>query len=388
LATYLKKLPLTQSKYVIFLDEMPWMDTPKSGFVSALEFFWNQYVSRMDHVLLIACGSASSWIRKKLIKARGGLYNRVTSRLKLRAFNLYETELYLQNKGINLNHYELIELYMVMGGIPFYLKAVERGRSLPQLIDEICFNPQGALVEEYGQLYHSLFRNAEWHVTIVEQLAAHPQGMTRQALTQSTKLSEGNLSRTLEELIECDFIIVLDPLFNKKKEAIYKLIDLYSLFYHKFIRANQGTGKRTWEQLSKSSSYQAWSGYAFENIALLHLPQIKAALGISGVFTRHNSWKFKGNDELPGTQIDMIIDRADRVIHLCEAKFTQENYIMTAATAGQMRQRRMIFKQVSKTKKLVFGTLLSTYPAIKNQHYLSEIDNEVTMDKLFLPDPE
>jgi uncharacterized protein len=388
LAIYLKNLPPTENKHVVFLDEMPWMDAPKSGFVSALEFFWNQYVSRMDHVLLIACGSASSWIRKKLINARGGLYNRVTSRLKLRAFNLHETELYLQNKGIQLTHYQLIELYMVMGGVPFYLKAIKRGKSVPQLIDEICFSPQGALAEEYGQLYHSLFRNAEWHVALVEQLAAHPQGMTRKALTQATKLSEGNLSRTLEELIECDFVMVLEPLLNRKKETIYKLIDLYSLFYLKFINANQGTGKQTWEQLSKSSSYQAWSGYAFENIAILHLPQIKAALGISGVFTRHNSWKFKGNDELPGTQIDLIIDREDRVINLCEAKFTQENYIMNAAAAAQMRQRKMIFKDISQTKKLVLATLLSTYPAIKNQHYLSEIDSEVTMDKLFLPDPE
>jgi hypothetical protein len=234
-------------------------------------------------------------------------------------------------------------------------------------------------------LYHSLFKNAESHIAIIETLAAHPQGMSRSDVATRTKLQEGSLSRTLEELLECDFISLFQPFSNKKKEAIYKLTDLYSLFYLKFIQNNKGASDKVWEQLTKNNSYTAWSGYAFENICMLHINQIKSALGIRGVFTKHNAWKFKGNDELPGAQIDMIIDRADQIINLCEAKFTKENFILTNAYTAQLRLKKTIFKQATNTKKAIFTTLLTTYPTLQNKYYLEEIENEVTMDKLFEP---
>jgi uncharacterized protein len=383
LAKYLAELPETETKHVVFIDEMPWMDTPKSEFISALEFFWNQHVSKLDNVLLVACGSASSWIRKNLIKARGGLYNRITQRIRLMPFNLHETNLFLQSMGIHLPHYHILELYMAMGGIPFYLKEVEKGKSIPQLIDDICFSPQGLLTEEYEQLYHSLFRNAELHVLAIEKLAANPQGMTRTDIANATKIAESSLTRTLEELVECDFITYFSPFLNKKKEGIYKLTDLYSLFYLKFIQDNKGSGSKIWEQLCKESTYTAWSGYAFENICMGHINQIKAALGISGVFTQHSSWKFKGDDVLPGAQIDMVIDRADNIIHICEAKFTKESFGINNIYAERLQLRKSVFKQATQTKKAVFTTLLTTYPAMKNMYYLGEIDNEISMDKLF-----
>lgn len=362
---------------------MAFGNTARSGFVSALEFFWNQHLSRMDNVLLIACGSASSWIRKNLINARGGLYNRVTQRIKLTPFSLHETDIFLQSMGLQLPKYQILEIYMAMGGIPFYLKEIERSKSVPQLIDEICFSRQGLLRSEYGQLYYSLFKNAEMHIAIIEALAARPQGMTRTDIAQATKMNESTLTRTMEELEECDFIGRYPPFLNLKKESVFKLTDLYSLFFLKFIQPNQGNAKQVWEQLSKSPAYTSWSGYAFENICLLHTDQIKAALGISGVFTQHSSWKFKGDDVLPGAQIDMLIDRADQIIHLCEAKFTKDHYAITQEYAGKLRLRKSIFKQATQTKKAVFTTLLTTYPAIKNKHYLEEVDSEITMEHLF-----
>ncbi|MEO0044664.1 MAG: hypothetical protein RL329_4113 [Bacteroidota bacterium] len=383
LAIYLAQLADTATKQVVFLDEMPWLDTPKSEFIAALEFFWNQHVSKMDHILLIACGSASSWIRKNLIQARGGLYNRVTQRIRLAPFNLYESNLFLQSMGVYLPQYQVLELYMAMGGIPFYLKEVEKGKSATQLIDEICFSTQGLLTEEYAQLYHSLFRNAEIHITIIEALAAHPQGMTRTEIATTTQIAESPLSKTLEELVECDFITLFEPLLNKSKTALFKLTDLYSLFYLKFIQHHKGAGAKIWEQLGQQTTYKAWSGYAFENICMMHTDQIKAALGISGVFTKHHSWKFKGNDTLPGAQVDMVIDRADQIIHLCEAKFTKENFAINTTYAQHLRLRKSIFKQATLTKKGVFTTLLTTYPALKNKYYLEEVDNEITMEQLF-----
>ena len=360
---------------------MPWIDTPKSEFIAALEFFWNQHVSKLNNIILIGCGSTSSWIRKKLINARGGLYNRITQRIKLRAFSLHETELFLLEKGINYSRYQILELYMAMGGIPFYLNEIERGKSAVQSINEICFSKDGLLHDEYFQLYHSLFRNAENHIKIIETMASKPQGMIRADLLNETKISDASLGRALEELVECDFISIYQPLINKKKESIYKLTDLYSLFYLKFIRNNKGN--KSWEQLSNQSTYTAWSGYAFENICMQHIEQIKIALGISGIFSNTSSWKFKGNDELLGTQIDMLIDRADQVINLCEVKFTKDNFVITNNYSTQLKLKKSIFRQVTQTKKAIFTTLITTYPAIRNKYYLEEIDNEIHMEKLF-----
>jgi uncharacterized protein len=380
---YLNSLPKRKSKCVIFIDEMPWLDTPKSGFISALEFFWNQHLANMNHIVLIACGSASSWIRKKLIHARGGLYNRVTQRINLKPFNLHETELFINSMGIKLPQYQIVELYMTMGGIPFYLKEITKGKSATQQIDHICFSPHGLLNEEYTQLYYALFKNAEHHIAIIEALAAQPQGLTRSDISIATGISEGSLSRTIEELIECDFISTYQPFANKKKATIYKLTDLYSLFYLKFIKPNKGATKKTWEQLSAHPKYKAWSGYAFENICVMHTDQIKAALGISGVYSKTNSWKFTGNDALPGAQIDMILDRADQSINLCEAKFTKENFILTKNYAAQLRLKKAIFDKATQTKKVTFTTLITTYPTLKNKYYHEVIDNEVTINKLF-----
>jgi uncharacterized protein len=385
LAAFLQTASKKKKKQVIFIDEMPWLDKPKSQFISALEYFWNHYASNIDNVLLIACGSASSWIKKKLVNARGGLYNRVTERIQLFPFNLHETELFIHSLGVDMPRYQILELYMAMGGIPFYLNKIIKGRSSAQLIDSICFSQNGLLRGEYTQLYHSLFKSAEYHIAIIEALANKPQGLMRQELARSTKISEGSLSRTLEELIECDFISIYYPFSNKKKTSIYKLTDLYTLFYLKFIQSNKKGADGTWTQLSKQNTFKAWSGYAFENICMVHEAQIKKALGISGVYTNTSAWKFSGNDAMPGAQIDMIIDRADQTIHLCEAKFTTGALAINKKMAEQLRTKKSIFRDATKTKKSIFTTLLTTYPALKNKYYLGEIENEITMDKLFEP---
>jgi uncharacterized protein len=383
LANYLLGLKATNTKHVVFIDEMPWIDTPKSDFVSALEYFWNQHASKMDNVLLIACGSASSWIRKKLISARGGLYNRVTQRIKLQPFTLYETELYLKSKGIKLPQYQILELYMTMGGIPFYLNEVEKGMSATQAINAVCFTKEGLLNEEYAQLYYAIFKNAENHVAIIEALAAQPQGLTRTDIAQKANVAEGSLSRSLEELLESDFVALIAPFQNKKKEAVYKLIDLYSLFYLKFISPQKQGGQNAWEILSQQNTYTAWSGYAYENICMMHISQIKNALGIGSVLTKQSSWKYRGDATYPGAQIDLVIDRTDQCINLCEAKFAKENFAIDKAYAEKLRIKKAVFKNGTNTKKALFTTLLSTYPAIRNQYYQEEIVNEVTMDRLF-----
>jgi AAA+ ATPase superfamily predicted ATPase len=385
LTDYLYSLHTTKgTRAVVFIDELPWLDTPKSGFVPALEYFWNQHASKMNHVLLIACGSVASWMIKKLLKSKGGLYNRVTARLKLEPFSLGQTAAYCQQKGIKLSHYQIVQLYMAMGGIPFYLNALEPGISVVQLIDEICFSTTGLLADEYEKMYYSLFKNAENHLAIIEALAKHPYGMIRGALMNASGLPPGGtFARTLEELLDNGFIIKLHPFQKKEKESIYRLIDMYSLFYLRFIRGNAGRAGVSWQLLSADSSYTIWSGYAYENICLLHTKQILKKLGLSGTLTRISSWYFKGTDELPGAQIDVMIDRKDGMINLCEVKFSNKEFVITKEYAAKLRQKSSIFESVTQTKKTVIQTLISTYAAMQNVHYLENIQSEVCMDDLF-----
>ena len=379
----------TKGKMVVFIDEMPWLDTPKSGFVQALEYFWNQHVSKMKRVLLIACGSAASWMKKKLLKSKGGLYNRVTRRIKLQPFNLYETELFCQQKNLKFTRYHILQLYMAMGGIPFYLNELYAGKSVVQLIDEICFTSTGLLSDEYDQLYYSLFKNAANHVAIIEALARHPYGLLRNQLVQKSGLPDGGtFVRALDELLESGFILKYSPFRKKQKDSIYRLIDLYSLFYLRFIKGNVNDRGNIWQRLSTESSFVAWSGYAFENICMLHTTQILSKLGLSGTITQVVSWHHNGDEEIPGAQIDLLIDRKDGFINLCEAKFSNKEYAITKDYAAQLRRKRFVFEQVTKTKKSVVTTLITTYPAIHNKYYLEEIHSEVTMEDLFRDESE
>jgi len=383
LAQYLRSLRKNR-KRVVFIDELPWLDTHKSGFVPALEYFWNQYVSRMDHILLVVCGSANSWIQKKLFKSKGGLYNRVTHRIKLEPFTLAETEKLFVQHRVKLSRYQIIELYMAMGGIPHYLKEIQPGKSSIQSIDEICFSKDGLLHDEFNQLYPSIFTQAENHLAIINALSKKPQGLTRSLLVKSSKLSDGGIiSRTLSELVDAGFVSIQLPFLKKKKDAIYKLSDFYSLFYYKFIKSNRHSGPGSWEKISLGSAYKAWSGYAFENVCFAHIDQIKEALGIRGIYSKTSSWKFFGNNELPGAQIDLLINRGDQVINLCEAKFSREPFLINKAYAKKLRDRLLIFKHVTNTRKAIFNTLLTTYPPIRNGYLLEQFQSDVTMDALF-----
>jgi uncharacterized protein len=369
-------------KFVIFIDELPWLDTPKSGFLSALEYFWNQHGSRMNHLCFITCGSAASWIIKNLLFAKGGLYNRITKRIELKPFTLVETAEFCKAKYLKFTSYQIAQLYMVLGGIPFYWEEVEQGKSVAQTIDKLCFSANGILANEFKPLYQSLFQNADISIEIVRQLAEQPYGLTRNELLKKLQISNGgSFVRTIESLIDCGFVVSLQPFDKRNRESLLRVIDFYSIFYLKFIE-NAGKSQNQWENLSNNSSYITWQGYAYENICLIHQQAIQKALGISGVFTKVSSFYFKGNDTLPGSQIDLVLERNDGIIQLCEVKFTNKEFIVDKNYIAKLRQRRLIFETVTKTKKAVVSTLFTTYPAIRNEYYLEEIHSEVCLEEM------
>ncbi|RZM07947.1 MAG: ATP-binding protein, partial [Pedobacter sp.] len=312
--------PLTaKNRTIIFIDEFPWIASPKSGFLSAFEHFWNTWASQQDNLVVVICGSAASWMINKIIKNRGGLHNRVTKRIRLLPFTIGETEAYLKERKIKLSRFQVLQLYMAMGGIPQYLKEVAMGESTAQTIDRLCFTKDGILHGEFKNLYHSLFDKAEYHLEVVRALASNGNGLTRTEIINITKLnSGGHVTRLLDELTESGFISSYIPFGKTSKDLLYKLTDEYSLFYLKFIENSRATGAGTWLRFMTGRSWQSWSGFAFEGICMKHVPQLKKAMGIEAVYAEESVWRHRPKSPSDkGAQIDLVLDRADNSISLC-----------------------------------------------------------------------
>ena len=369
-----------EEKKVLFIDELPWLDTRKSEFIQALEHFWNGWASNRTDILLIVCGSSASWMINKLINNKGGLHNRITAKLKIEPFKLKECKAYIENKQIVLSDYHLIELYMVLGGIPYYWDAVEQGKSTFQLVQSICFENNGILKSEFNTVFKSLFTHGEKHEIIIESIALKNKGLTREEIIKNTKLPNGgSLTRMLKELEESGFIRSYAPLGKKTKNTLYQLIDFYSGFYLKFIKPNQ---KQEVNWLSKidNPEYQSWTGYAFEQVCLYHTLEIKKALGIQGVDSKQYSWKSTTTTE--GAQIDLLIDRNDKTINLCEIKFASSEFIIEKKYDLNLRNKINAFKLETKTKKSIHLTMITPY-GIANNQYSGLVQNSLTMNCLF-----
>ena len=383
LKEHLETLKTSNRKKIIFIDELPWVATAKSDFLTGFSYFWNSYASK-NNIIVIICGSATAWMIKKIINNKGGLHNRVTRKILLQPFSLSETEAYFDARNILFNRYQLLQLYMTMGGIPHYLDQVEGGKSAIQNIDEICFSAQGLLRTEFDNLYSSLFSNPERYEIIVSALASTWKGLNRSAILSKTNLKDGGgVSTILKELEQSGFISSYVPFNKKKKDTLYRLTDNYSLFYLKYIKNIPTNESGNWNSLSQTQSWKSWSGYAFENICLQHIDNIKIALGIAGVHSRHFSFFSKATDENEGVQIDLLIDRQDNVLSLCEIKFYNDEFVLSKEDAGKLRRKRTLLKRISKTKKQIFIVLITTFGMVTNKHSLGLIDNVVGMDDLF-----
>jgi len=250
-----------RGKKVVFFDELPWLASKRSGFLKGLSYFWNSWAIQ-QHIVVVICGSAASWMIDKVVNHKGGLHNRITQRIYLQPFTLCETGLYFKARKINLDHYQILHLYMAMGGIPHYLNEVKKGLSAVQNIDQISFAKNGLLYDEFDKLFSALFNQADAHMQVVRALAKKAIGLTRSEIIKVTKLKDGGgLSKVLKELEHSGFISKYYPFDKKKKDSLFRLTDEYSLFYLKFIEKNKTKGKVSWQQLSQTQSYKTWCGY-------------------------------------------------------------------------------------------------------------------------------
>ena len=375
---------IRKKKSVLFFDEFPWIDSHKSGFLPAFDHFWNSWATKQKNLVVVICGSAASWMIRKIVNNKGGLHNRITRRIRLLPFTLNETEAYLRSRRVNLDRYQLLQIYMALGGIPHYLKNVNPGESVTQTIDNLCFTKDGLLQSEFKNLYDSLFDKADKHMTVVRALARKPAGLNRQEIISVCNLtSGGTTTKLLEELSESGFIMSYIPFDKTVKESIYKLSDEYSRFYLKFMEGKKATGEGTWIRQSVSASWKSWSGSAFESICLKHTMQIKRSLGISGVYTEESAWRYPGSSGENGTQIDLVIDRQDFCINICEIKFSAADFIIDKKYASELRNKISIFRERTKTRKTTFLTMITTFGVRQNEYTLSLLQNEIKMEALF-----
>lgn len=371
----------TKKKQVVFFDELPWIASKRSGFLEEFAYWWNDWACHQPLVVVI-CGSAASWIIKKVINNKGGLHNRVTKRINLKPFTLAETKIYLKNLNVTWDHYDIIQFYMAVGGVPTYLNEARAGESVTQAINRLYFGDDQFMNSEFHNLYAALFEGYKNHITVIKTLASKWQGMNRVEIQKKSEIGDGGgLSTILTELEQSSFIQKIVDINKNKKDAVYRLCDEYSLFYLKFIDGNQA--KDDWMKLGVSQAYKIWAGYAFENVCIKHISQIKSALGISGIHTDISSYIFKGNEQESGMQLDLIIKRADRAINICEMKFTTEEYMMTNSFADELRQRREKYRRLSKTRDVIFNTMISPYGIKHSSASLGQIDQVLKGEDLF-----
>ena len=375
-----------EKKKVIFIDELSWMDTKDSGLVTELEHFWNGWVTarKEKDVVLIICASATYWIMEKIVNDKGGFHNRLTGQIHLKPFTLKECEEYLRTKKILLNRHQIIQCYMIMGGVPYYWSLLKKGKSLPQNIDELFFAEDAPLRKEYTNLYRALFKKPDQYIKIIEALSAENKGISRADICKKTGIaSSGELSKKLRELEDCGFIRRYIPDGYKERNAIFQLIDNYTLFYLRFLKKNT-YDEHYWQVHNNSPKINAWSGVAFERVCLEHIPQIKAALGIAGVHAKVNAWQCEADKGkgLQGSQIDLLIVRDDQITNVCETKYSKADYHVNAEFDRDMKRKISDYLIDSRTKHAIHATLITNYGVIENE-YTGELQSIITGEELF-----
>jgi len=372
---------VTLGRKVLFFDELPWLDTPKSGFLSALEHFWNAFASHRPDIMLIVCGSAASWMIRNLIDNYGGLHDRVTETIVVEPYTLHECEDFYRSRGIVYNRRQIAEAYMILGGIPYYMEAMDRMYGLSQNIDLLLFEKNAKLAREFGRLYHSLFRHAETHIRVVETLSENVGGLTRQELSKKSGISDGGgLTKALTELEACGIVSRSRDIARRRNGEYFKCVDFFTLFYLKFLKGRKGTDPHFWTNYLTDPAHRGWCGYAFERLCMAHVPQIKQKLGIAGVITE--VYAFRSGQKKGGAQIDLVIDRKDETINLCECKYTTLPYEISEKDASDLERKKEVFLSETGTRKSIHMTMIAA-SGLASSPWQNDIQSVITLDDLF-----
>ncbi len=370
-----------KKKRVLFFDELPWLASNSNEFLKIFDHFWNAWAINQNLIVVI-CGSSASWMITNIINNKGGLHNRITQQINLYPFTLQETEKYFLAKGINMPRQSIISLYMATGGVPYYLNEIEKGNTAVEAINKMYFGKNASLKNEFDNLYKALFSNYGKYILVIRALASKWMGLTRNEIVAYTKIETGGaMSSILYDLETSGFIQSILPFGKQQRDTLYRLTDEYSLFYIHFIEANNRI-ENYWIKKYNTPTVKAWQGYAFENICLKHIEGIKQTLGISGILTSEYSFYKKKDATSAGCQIDLLIDRADNAINICEMKFYNGAYTLTEESVKTLQHKRNIFQEKTNTKKQLFLTLIAADGVVENKYNML-IDKHLDASALF-----
>ncbi len=385
LRNYLCSLPENE-KHVVFFDEMPWLDNQRSNFLQAFEFFWNDFGCTMSNLVFIVCGSATSWMQSKIADNKGGLFDRQTCSLFLKPFTLKETEQYLESRGIFWSRYDIAQCYMVMGGIPYYLSLLRSDLSLIDNIDNLFFRKRAELWDEFDHLYQTLFSNSRQYIRVAETLSHRRSGMTRSEIVKQTGMNDNSsLTEILDNLAASDFIRTYRYFGKKKQDTLYQLSDYYSLFYFRFIHEQYGRDEHFWSHSFDDPSHRAWAGLTFELICMDHIEQIKQKLSILGILSEEPTWFIRAdqNPDVPkGAQIDLLIDRRDHVINICEIKYTNKDFKIDKQYYESLQNKIDAFRKATGTTRTLQLTMITTFGVAPNK-YSNMVVSQVMLDDLY-----
>ena len=372
----------TEGRTIVFIDELPCLDTRNSDFISALGYFWNSWASLQERLMLIVCGSATSWMMKNIIDSHGGLHNRITHEMHLHEFTLHEVESYFHANNFVWDRLMVLQTYMVMGGVPYYLSLLDPAKSLAQNIDHLFFRPDGEMRREFQRLYKTLFSTPEPYITIIETLFNRKQGMTRDEIAKATgKDANGRLTQILQNLVDSDIVRFYHTKQKKisARGGIYQLMDFYSIFYLQFVNG-KASDEYFWTKSLNTPLVNNWLGLSFERVCLSHIQQIKQALHIDTIRTAHFAWR--SNDAIQKAQIDMVIERADRMVNVCEAKYSERPYLIDKSEYERLQDRIALYQQQTNTKGGILPTFITTYGLQRNA-YSEHIPCSISLDGLF-----
>lgn len=369
---------------VVFIDELPWMDTPGSQFLTAFEAFWNGWASARDNMKCIVCGSATSWMADNMINNHGGLYGRQTCEIKLAPFSLGECEQFFASRGMEMSRYDIAEIYMAVGGIPYYLDKFKKGYSVAQNIDKLFFAVNAPLRQEFERLFASLFTNPELYAKAVRRLSSRHYGFSRKEIGDFLGMSSGaGLTKLLNTLESSDFIICYRPLDAARGEKLYRVTDPFCKFFLRFVENENSNDHGYWQHNQNLAAINIWRGISFEDLCVLHIEQIKKALGISGVATTESAFTLKGDDSNRGTQMDLVIERNDRVVNLCEMKFYNGQFEIDKDYDMVLRNRISLLQGYIRKTQAIHLTLITTF-GVKFNKYSGIVQQNLTLDDLFL----
>ncbi len=368
-------------RQVVFIDEMPWLDTPRSAFVTAFEGFWNTWGCSRSNLMVIVCGSANSWILNNLINNHGGLYGRVTHEIKLIPFTLKECKELLESNGVKLSDYDIVQSYMLVGGIPYYLGYFKKGNSVAQNIDDMFFSKTSVLKDEFNRLFASGFDRPETIKKIIRLLYSRRNGYKRKEISEKIGIKEGEkLSECLNALVASDFIIKYVPFGYSKRDSYYKLVDPFCMFFLHFVDNKDSLAVDFWKQNTSSQNVISWRGLAFENVCFNHVKQIKEALGIRGVKTSESALVKKDGDQ--GMQLDLLITRDDNIVNMCEIKYYNKEFSVDKAYYKALLERQGILEEILPQRMAVHDTLITTI-GLKYNEYSTIFSNVITLEDLF-----